>query len=93
MKLIDTNRYHLPGTNGKFLHIATVHAGVREFMCFADIEQSQVYIEEITGGQLHFIEDDSLADGISAFLTYHGVLDLSRPLLPDEQWLYKTGKK
>lgn len=88
-KLTDTNRFDLKGTNGRFIHLATVHGGIREFMCFADRYEAKIYIEEIIGGQLVFITDDSLAQGLSNFLTHEGVLNLSQPIIPDKEWYKK----
>lgn len=88
-KLTDTNRFALKGTNGRFVHLATIHRGVREFMCFADKTTAQIYIEEISGGQLVFIADDSLAQGLSDFLNEAGVLNLTKPIIPDSQWYIK----
>ena len=87
MKLINSNRFSLPGTSGAWLHLATVNEGVREFMCFAEVKTRKIYVEEITGGNLQFIEDDALAEGIHNFLTELGLLDMHKPLLPDDQWL------
>jgi hypothetical protein len=92
VKLVDTNRFYLPGTDERFLHMATIHHGVREFLCFQDVVTSTTYIEEITGGTLSFIEDDSLAQGLSDFLTLKGVLSMVRPALPDDQWLSDQGE-
>lgn len=93
MKLINSNRFYLAGTSTRFLHLATVHNGVREFMCFVDRFSRQVYIEEITGGQLEFINDDSLAQGISDFLTDKNLLDMTKPLLSDDEWLRYNPKR
>ena len=89
MKLINSNRFSLAGTSGAWLHLATVSEGVREFMCFAELKTRKIYIEEATGGSLQFIEDDALAEGIHSFLTERGVLDMHKPLLPDDKWLRK----
>ncbi len=88
-KLIDTNRYALPGTSNRFLHLATVHYGLKEYMCLADRQTNQVYIEEITGGRLSFISDDSLAQAIADFLAEKGITSISKPLLEDRDWLKK----
>ena len=88
MRLISTNRYYLPGTANRFLHLATIQYGLREFMCFNDIQTQKTYIEEITGGHLSFIEDDSLAEALTNFLTEQKVLDINKPTIPDKQWLY-----
>ena len=85
--LANNNRFDLPGTDGRFLHLATIHKSVREFMCFADKHYGKIYIEEITGGNLSFIKDDSLVESITEFLRERGVLDIGKPTLPDEQWL------
>ena len=37
-------------------------------MCFLDTRTLKVYIEEITGGHLEFIDDDSLAQALAKFL-------------------------
>jgi hypothetical protein len=66
--------------------MATVHDGVREFMCFTDVQTRKTYIEEITGGSLYFIDDDALAAALAHFLTENKVLDMGNPMLPDE-WL------
>lgn len=89
MKLTDTNRYYLqtPATPKRWLHLATVHDSVREFICFADRLTNQIYIEEITGGHLEMIEDDKLAEGLHEFLVYHRVLNMNRPLISDDEWL------
>lgn len=89
MKLIDSNRFYLPGTHERFLHLASVHHGVREFMCFMDVRTQKVYIEEVTGGHLEFVEDDSLVSDIHCFLIETGVLDVGKPTLPDTDWLRK----
>ena len=92
MKLLDSNRFCLQGTANQFLHIATVANGVREYMCFCDLKTQKVYIEEITGGHLEFIDDDSLAEGIAEFLRESGVLDINKIMLPDSQWLKRQNE-
>ena len=97
MKLTDTNRFYLKNTGDRFLHLATVQHLLREYMCFVDLRPGpgtpgpRIYIEEITGGQLEFIGDDALAEELTAFLTYHHVLDYSKPLMSDDEWL-RRGK-
>lgn len=88
---MNTNRFYLEGTNRRFLHLASVSAGVKEYMCFIDNLTQKTYIEEISGGHLEFIEDDFLAFELSKFLEEEGVLQINKPALPDE-WL-KIGKK
>jgi hypothetical protein len=92
MKLLDTNRFYLTGTNNRFLHLATVQHGVREFTCMVDLQTSKVYIEEMTTGHPEFIQDDGLAQALSDFLTLKGALDITKPLLSDKQWYKKPQK-
>ena len=82
MKLLNTNRFYLAGTNKHFVHLATVTYNIREFMCFVDTISQKVYIEEISGGHLEFIEDDSLAQALASFLTEAKILDMTKRLLP-----------
>lgn len=89
--LADTNRFHLKGTKKRFIHLATVHRALQEYMCFVDVWTGKTYIEKITGGQLEFIGDDSLARGLHDFLVDKGVLDIGKPTLPDVDWL-RAGK-
>ena len=71
--LAQTNRFYLQGTNNRFVHMATIHYGVREFIFLMDILTSKTYIEEITGGSLIQIEDDELWQGLANFLEDKGV--------------------
>lgn len=92
MKLTDSNRFYLPNTSNLYLHLATVQRNLREYLCFANVTTQQIYIEEVTGGQLQFIDDDKLAEGIHEFLIESNVLRMDRPLLPDKEW-HEMGKK
>jgi hypothetical protein len=76
MKLLNTNRYYLKGTSNRFIHIATIANGVREFVAFFDSIGKQLFIEEISGGSLEFISDDSLAKELSDFLFYKEITNL-----------------
>ncbi len=89
-KLINSNRFYLPGTNSRFLHIATVQRSIKEYLCFADTTTSKIYIEEITGGAgPFFIEDEKEAEAIHNFLTEKGILNMTKPLIPDNKWFVK----
>lgn len=83
MKLLNTNRFYLAGTNKSYIHLATISSGLKEIMCFANTKTSKIYIEEITGGQLSFIEDDSLVEDVVRFLTELKILDMTKSLTPD----------
>ena len=85
MKLLNSNRFYLPGQT-EFLHLASVSDGVKEYICFANVHNQKVYIEDISNGSPSFIEDDFLVEAIADFLTRKKVLDLSKPLLPDDIW-------
>lgn len=76
--VVNTNIFELPGTNGRFVHLASVHNGVREFMCFLDALSQKCYIEEITGGSLTFIEDDNLAFDLAKFCDDKGFTDMKK---------------
>lgn len=92
-KIVNSNREFLPVSDihgqqmDRFLHLATIHEGTREFMCFADIVTSKIYIEEIVGGHLVVIEDDMLIDELHGLLLMSRILDVGKPLLPDKKWL------
>lgn len=88
-KLADTNRFYLKGTNNQWLHLATVHYGLREFMAFVNVnEPAHAYIEEVTGGRgPDRIEDDALAEALYQFLLERRVLLIDKPTLPDDEWL------
>ena len=92
MKLIDSNRYYLKGTENRFLHLGTAHEGAREFIAFRDVLLNKTYIEDISNGAPVFIEDEVLAQELTYFFTYHKCLMMDRPDIPDNQW-YNIGKK
>lgn len=73
IKLIDTNRYEMKGTNGRFIHLATIQDGMHEYICMYDLTQSKCYIEEISGGTLKFIDDDIVAKELADFLFNHNI--------------------
>ena len=73
-KIQNLNPFPLQGTNKRFIHLATVHSNLREFMCFIDLEEERMYVEEMTGGSLSFIDDENLASDLQDFLTEKGVL-------------------
>lgn len=76
MKIASRKRYLLNNTHGRFVHLATVVHNVREFMYFLDSALNQTYIEEITGGHLSKIEDDSLWYELGAFLQEQKVTNI-----------------
>jgi len=85
--LTNSNRFYLPGTRNQFLHLATIAHNFKTYMCFVDKKTEQTYIENISSGQLEFIEDDSLVQSIVNFLIEQGIIQAAKPTLPDSLWL------
>ena len=71
IKIADKNRFPLPNTDGRFIHIATLHYGLREFIYFVDRSTQKTYIEEITGGTLKAIDDDNLWNDLAQTIKEH----------------------
>lgn len=74
---------------GPWLHLATVttpsksfgntFSSFKEYICFKDMKNNKVYIEELDfshPGLLKRIEDDSLFNDITEFLTQKGILSI-----------------
>lgn len=82
----DSNKYWLPVANApyRWLHIATIQNNYnREFLLFMDVVTNKVYIEEVVGGGLTFIEDDELVKSINFYAEVMGLktIDRSKPLV------------
>ena len=73
-KLLDTNLFYLPGTQDRFVHLASIGYRFQEFMCFIDLYTDHIYIEEITGGHLEQIVDNSLLDALEKFAAEFNLL-------------------
>lgn len=74
----------MQGTHGRWVHLATVQDGIREYICFFDIHDQKMYIEEITNGSLEFISDDSVVRELADFLLGKNVTNLTYGLpIPD----------
>jgi hypothetical protein len=78
MKITNSNQFPLPNTNKRFVHLATVVDGLREYMMFRDETEARVYLEEFTGGQLNMIEDDDTWHNIMQYLVQAGVADVTK---------------
>lgn len=65
----------------RFEHRATIGYNCREFMVFVDHVRGQSHIEEITGGHLERIEDESLHSSLSNFAVEKNLLSLGLPPL------------
>lgn len=70
----DATNFYLPGTGNRFKHLATVLCGTREYIAFIDLRGGTTYIEEITGGHLEQIQDDTLWTELAAFLQEKQIL-------------------
>ena len=75
-KIVNLNPFPLRGTSKRYLHLATIQSGFHEYMCFADLEEERIYIEELTGGHLSRIEDNNLASDLEEYVREKGVLTL-----------------
>ncbi len=91
-KLVDTNRFYLKTQEkNRFLHICSVQRGMREFVCFIDQRTNQCYIEEITGGHLDVIKEDSLHSDLSKFIDQKRLLHI-RSDIPMEEQPFRANK-
>ncbi len=79
-KLVDSNIYPLVGTNERYWHMSTTSAGLRTFLQFFDAETNKMYLEELKGGQLEFIDDDIVFNDLGQFLNELKLLDLQRTI-------------
>jgi hypothetical protein len=77
MKLLNSNKFFLNGTKNRYSHLATIGDGLKEYMCFIDNKTMKVYIEQITGGHLEFINDDQLANELASFLADKGITKIT----------------
>lgn len=75
--ILNRKQFALPGTNGRFKHLATITYGVREFMAFLDMDTVNTYVEEITGGHLEEVKDEELWQDLVRFLQTNQVLSLT----------------
>ena len=67
-KILNKNRYPLPGTKGRYIHLASIQHSLREFIYFVDRKTNKTYIEEITGGRMEAIDDDNLWNDLAMTL-------------------------
>ena len=62
-------------------HRATIGRNAREYMVFVDQLKQVLYIEEITGGHLEEIKDDSLFEALLNFVTEKEFGSMQIPIL------------
>lgn len=92
-QILDTRRYPLKVDNDpetmmfyRFEHRATIGWNCREYMVFVDhkgrgLDGPTSHIEEITGGHLSRIEDESLAKALQEFARDKGFLNIGPPIM------------
>lgn len=88
-QILDNKKYPLhvktPSKEDKILpyyrfeHRATVGWNTREFMVFVDHLKMSTYIEEIVGGHLEKINDDSLHSALTEFAFSRGFMEATPP--------------
>ena len=64
---------------GPWLHLATLHRGFKEYMCFKHVPTDQTYIEEFDPKNSYpfkKIKNDNEFSDIHAFLKDAGILDI-----------------
>ena len=62
-------------------HRVTLGYRSRDFMVFIDTLTTKAYIEEVTGGHLEVIADDSLHESLAMFAQNKGFLCAAQPIL------------
>lgn len=62
-------------------HRVTLGYNAREFMVFVDTLLNKVYIEELVGGNLEVVKDDSLHTALANFSAENEFLNLFPPLI------------
>ncbi len=85
-QILDKKRYPLKVREEKLIlpyyrweHRATIGWNTREFLVFADHVKGECFIEEVVGGHLEDIKDDSLHSALTNFCYEHSFLEVSVP--------------
>lgn len=60
LRILSSKQFPLPNTKERFIHLATITDGIREFIFFKDKIAMTTYIEEITGGNLSQVKEEEL---------------------------------
>ena len=74
----DIRQLTIGNSSVKWLHLATIHHSVREYMCFLEVASNNCYVEEVTGGQLRRIDDEELANDLAKFCDEYGLTSITR---------------
>jgi len=78
IKVLNSDRFTLPGTHGTHTHIASLGRGVQEYMVFLDNRTGTTYVEEVTGGSLKAVEEDELWQELVQFSQDKGFMLVPR---------------
>jgi hypothetical protein len=70
---------HLP--YWRFEHRVTLGYNAREFILIVDNLRQKIYLEEVIGGHLEVIDDDSLWESLYKYATEQGYCNMMMPLL------------
>jgi len=62
-------------------HRVTLGWNAKEFMVFVDQVRQSIHIEEITGGHLEVVVDDSLFEALLKFAQEKGFCDIMSPII------------
>lgn len=62
-------------------HRVTIGYRAREFMVFLDQMAQALYIEEISGGHLERVEDESLFESLLTFAREKGFCEMAMPIM------------
>ena len=75
------NQYKDMSPFWRWEHRATLGYGVREFMVFVDQVKQTIHIEEITGGHLEAVSDDSLFEALLKFAQEKEFCEIMMPII------------
>jgi len=69
-------------------HRVTLGWGTREFMVFVDQIRQTIHIEEISGGHLEAVEDDSLFESLLNFAQTKQFCEIMMPIMKHSEERY-----
>ena len=87
-QLLDANRYPLNVENSlkdmnpcwRWEHRGTIGYNFRTIIIFADTLLGNIHIEELVGGHLETVKDDSLFGALKQYATEQNLLEVKIPL-------------
>jgi len=93
-QLLDAKRYPLKVESilkdmlpyWRWEHRGTIGHNAQTFIVFADTLNGNIHIEEISGGHLEVVKDDSLFNALKMFATEKNLLEVKMPIFkPDHE--------